>query len=61
VTIDSNISGVRRQVERLRQNVPVAAERTLRPERWEKVAYGVAERTLRALAQPLEHRFVPKY
>ena len=59
--IQTNLIGVIGQVQRLKAHVPVAAGRALSPEIWEPVAYGTADRTMRALAKPDETRHIPLF
>jgi len=61
VQIQTNLVGVIGQVQRLRAHVPVAAGRALSPDIWEPVAYGTADRTMRALAKPDETRHIPLF
>jgi len=61
VQIETNLVGVIGQVQRLRAHVPVAAARALSPDIWEPVAYGTADRTMRALAKPEETRHIPLF
>jgi len=61
VQIQTNLVGVIGQVQRLKAHVPMAAGRALSPEIWEPVAYGTADRTMRALAKPDETRHIPLF
>jgi hypothetical protein len=56
--IDSNISGVIRQVEQLQAAIPAAMQRALHPDLWEADARALAQRTLLAISEPSERRFI---
>lgn len=55
---ESNIAGVIRQVERLRDHIPVAMDKALKPKHWHAAARDLAQRTLLAIAKPVERRFI---
>ncbi len=58
---ESNISGVIAQVERLKERIPIALERALAPKHWHPEARALAQRTLLAIAEPVERRFISAF
>jgi hypothetical protein len=61
VRLVSNIDAVIGQVERLKANVPKAAQAVLTPERWADPARRMAQSILTTLAKPEEQRFVAAF
>ncbi len=59
--VQSNISGVLRQLERLQANVPVALDRALAPRHWLEEAKVRARKTLLALADPAQRKFIDDF
>jgi hypothetical protein len=61
LSISSNIAGIIRQTERLKESIPEAMNRALAPEQWIDLARDTALRVLTAIAQPAERVFVPDF
>ena len=59
--IDSNISQVMKQMERLIINVPAATKRVLMHEQWKPKAADIAEKHLNSIASPAEQKWVPGF
>lgn len=59
--LDSNLSGVIRQTERLIQRIPKAMEQALHPDRWRDDARTLAFNTLNAIAQTNEAVYVGQF
>lgn len=59
--LDSNLNGVIRQAERLRERIPQAMARALHPDHWRTEARTLAFNTLNALAQAGEAAYVGQF